>query len=209
MSAIWNKARPVVAPGVDEVADIDVARCHHAIEWRLDLFKAGQLLQPADRGLLRHDIRFGDRDRGQLGRRVQAVGVALLLALPALNDELRSPLVGHLAEIRVGLRLLNRRLQLNELPLGLFELLIEIGGRDRREDLALGHMRADILVPGGDIAAGAGEERASVESGDVARQNQLLFSGSGLGRHKAHGRNGLGVGPGRNLLSALRAIHDA
>ena len=45
------------------------------------------------------------------------------------------PLVGHLAEVGVGLRLLDRSLQLDELPLGLFELLVEIGRGNRRQDL--------------------------------------------------------------------------
>ena len=171
-----------VAAGVNKVADVDVARRHDAVERRLDLFEAGQFLKPVHRRLLRHHIRLGDRERRELGRRVQAVGVALLLALPALNDELRGPLVGHAAEIRVGLRLLNRRLQLSELPLGLFELLIEIRRRDRREDLALRHMSANVLVPGGDVAAGAGEERAGVERGDIAGKNELLFFSSGSGR---------------------------
>ena len=70
-------------------------------------------------------------------------------------------------------------------------------------------MSANILVPGGDVAAGAGEERTGVERGDVARKNQLLFCRSALGLHDAHRRNGLGVGPGRDLLSALGAIRDA
>ena len=93
----------------------------------------GQFLKPAHRGLLRHDIGLGDRQRRVARRRGQAVGVALLLARPALSDELRGPLIGHVAEIGVGLRLLDRRLQLNQLRLGLFELLIEIGRRDRRQ----------------------------------------------------------------------------
>ena len=106
MSATWNKRAARVAAGVDEIADIDVARRHDAVEGRLDLFEAGQFLKPAHRRLLRHHIGFRDRNRSDRGRRVQAVGVALLLALPALSDELRGPLVGHVAEISVGLRLL-------------------------------------------------------------------------------------------------------
>ena len=90
--------------------------------------------------------------------RVQAIVIALLLTLPPLNDELRGPLIRRAAEVRVGLRLLNRRLQLNELPPSLFELLIEIRGRDRRQDLVLRHMGANVFVPGGDVSAGAGEE---------------------------------------------------
>ena len=132
-----------------------------------------------------------------------------MLALPTLNDELRGPLIRGVPKLRVGLRLLDRRLQLNQLRSSLFELLIEIGRRDGRQDFVLRHMRADVLVPGANIAAGAGEERASVESRDIARKNQLLFSRSMLGPDNAHGLNRLGVGPGRNLLSALGAIGNA
>ena len=46
--------------GADEIADIDAARRHHAVERRPDLLETGQFLQPADRSLLRHDIRLGD-----------------------------------------------------------------------------------------------------------------------------------------------------
>ena len=55
------------------------------------------------------------------------IGVALLLARPALRDELGGALVGRLAEVGVGLRLLDRRLQLRELGFRLLELLVEIG----------------------------------------------------------------------------------
>jgi hypothetical protein len=72
---------------------------------------------------------------------------------------------------------LNRRLQLNQLSLSLFELLVEIGRRDRRQDLVLLNMIADVFVPGRDVSARAGEERARVESRDIARKDQLLFRG--------------------------------
>ena len=170
---------------------------------------AVQLLEPFHGRLLSLHIRLRDGEPGGLRGRVQAIVVALLLALPPLNDELRGSLIGCAAKFRIGLRLLNRRLQLNKLPLGLFELLIEIGGGDRRQDLTFRHMSANILMPRGDVAAGAGEERTGVERGDVAWKNQLLFRRTPLGPHDAHRRNGLGIGPGRDLLSALGAVHDA
>ncbi len=141
--------------------------------------------------------------------RVQAIVVALLLALPPLNNKLRGAHVGRPAELGIGLRLLNRSLQLNELPPSLFELLIEVGRRDRRQDLVLRHMGAEVFVPGGDVSARAGEERARVESGDIARKNQLLFCRSVLGPDNADSRNRLRVSPGRDFLSALGAIRDA
>ena len=70
-------------------------------------------------------------------------------------------------------------------------------------------MRADILVPGRDVAAGAREQGTGIEGADVARQHQLLLGGPALGPHEPHGRNGLRVGPGGDLLPALGAIHDA
>ena len=70
-------------------------------------------------------------------------------------------------------------------------------------------MGADVLAPGGDVAAGAGKKRAGGEGGDIAWQNQLLLAGSALGPDHPHGRDGLGVGPGRDFLPAFRAIGDA
>ena len=179
-----KEGAPRRAAGVDEIADIDVARRHDAVERRLDLLKAGQLLEPADRGLLRHDIGLGDRHRGGAGGGGQVVGVALLLARPALRDELRGSLVRHLAEVGVRLRLLHRGLQLNQLPFRLFELLVEIGRRNRRQDLALRHMGADVLVPRGNIAARPSIKRAGDKRGDVARQHQVLIGGPALGPHQ-------------------------
>ena len=74
-----------------------------------------------------------------------------------LRHELRGPLVGDPAEVGVGLRLLDGGLQLSKLPFRLFELLVEIGRGNRRQDLTFRHMGADVLAPGGDVAAGAGE----------------------------------------------------
>ena len=141
--------------------------------------------------------------------RVQTIVIALLLALPPLNDELRRSLIRCVPELRVGLGLLNRGLQLNELSLSLFELLVEIGRGDRRQDLVLGHMSADVFVPRRNVAAGAGEERTGVKCCNVARQHQLLFSRSTLRLHNSHRRSGLRVGPGCDLLSALGAFGDA
>ena len=75
---------PRRAAGVDEIADIDVACRDDAVERRLDLLEAGQLLEPVDRGLLGHHIGLGDRQRGGPRRRRQAIGVALFLGRPPL-----------------------------------------------------------------------------------------------------------------------------
>ena len=57
---------PRVAPCVDEVADVDVARCHHAVERRFDFLERGQLLKPLHCRLLSHHIRLSDREPSEL-----------------------------------------------------------------------------------------------------------------------------------------------
>ena len=194
--------------GVEEIADIDVAYRDDAVERRLDLFEAGQLPEPVDRSLLDRHVRFGDRQCRVPRGRGQAIGVALLQARPPLSDETRRPPVGHLAEIGVRLRLFDGGLQLDELRLRLFKLLVEIGRRDRHKHFALVHMRADLVMPGGHVAAGAGEQRTDIEGADVSRQKQRLFRRTGFSLNKTHVRNRLRVGPGLDLLLAPGAIED-
>jgi hypothetical protein len=74
--------------------------------------------------LLCHDIRFRNRDRRGARVESQPVIVTLLRARPYLGDETRRSLVGHTAQIGVGLRLADRCFELQELRLRLDKLLI-------------------------------------------------------------------------------------
>src|ERR1700722_4094954 len=195
--------------GVEEIADIDVACRDDAVEWRLDLLETGKLLEPVDLGLLGRHIGFGDRQRRVPRGRVQAIGVALFQGRPPLGDEPDGPRVSRLAEIGVGLRLFDGGMQLDELRLRLFKLLVEIRRRNRDKHVALLHMRADIAMPGSHVAAGAGEQRVDIEGADVSRQKQRLFRRSRSSLNETQGRNRLLFGPGFYLLLAFGAIEDA
>ncbi len=145
------------------------------------------MLQPVDRGLLRHDIGLCDCDGGLARRQRQPVGVALLRARPALRDETRGALVGDAAKIGVGFRLLHGGLELDQLSLRLLQLLIEIGRCDHRKDIAFLQPRSDVGVAGLDIACRAREKRRAVERRHIAGQ----FDGPGcavrLGDEGPHG----------------------
>jgi hypothetical protein len=107
------------------------------------------------------------------------------------------------------LRLFDGRLQLDKLRLRFLKLLIEVGGGDRRKHVAFFHMRADVEMPRGHVAAGACEQGSRVEGVHIARQNQLRFGRTAFGLDEPHGRNRLFVGPGGDFLPAPGAIRNA
>jgi hypothetical protein len=87
-----------------------------------------------------------------------------------LGDETRRSLVGHTAQIGVGLRLADRCFELKELRLRLDKLLIEIRRGNHGEDIPLVNFAADIDLADANIAGGPGIERRAVECRHTARQ---------------------------------------
>ena len=108
-----------------------------------------------------------------LGHIGQPVDIALLLGLPALHDESSGSRIGRLRQIGIRLRLIDRRLKLGQLLARLDQLLIEVGGGDHGQHIALLHLAADIDEAFGDIAGGAREDGGAFESQGRARQIDL------------------------------------
>ena len=130
---------------LNQRADIDIARRDHAIERRIDLFEALQLLQAPHVGL-------GGRER-RLARAEVAGGLVGLLPgdgifgqqlLPSLGGDLRNLLVG-LRGCQIGLCLLH--------------LLVEFRSLDLGQNLSAMHARADVGIPLAQVAVGARIDR--------------------------------------------------
>ena len=83
---------------------------------------------------------------------------------------------------------------LGEIRPGLGKLGVDIRRVDFREDIALGHPGADVLVPGFHVAAGARKDRRFAEGGEAARQDDLRVRGTGQGSGDRNGGNGHGAG---------------
>ena len=113
--------------GVDEVADIGVARGDDAVEGSVDFLEGLELLEAADVG-------FGGVDGGLLGGCVAHGHVGLLLGDGVGFEEVLIALRGGVGEIEVGLRAL-------EIGLRDLQLLVELGGFDDGHQLALATWR--------------------------------------------------------------------
>jgi len=116
--------------------------------------------------------------------RLQILNVdgALLRGQPALADQRAVTIPGHFCKFAVGLRLLQRRLQLTQRGLGLRDLVVEFGSDDLRQQLSRLHLVADVDFALGDIAAGAGEDICSRERRRGGGQTDDLDAVAGLYR---------------------------
>ena len=138
-----------------QAADIDVALGDDAVERRHHALIVLLLVQHLQLRLLLLDVRLRDRHRRLLRSQGQAIGVALLRGDPSLLDQrLVAPPVGG-REIPVGLRLLQRGLQLGHRCFGLGDLVIEFRRSDLGQQLAALDPVADIGVAPRDVAGGA------------------------------------------------------
>ena len=92
-------------------------------------------------------------------------------------------IVGDLCEVPACLRLLQRRLVLAERGLGLGDLVIELGSRNLRQQIASLHMIADIDLARLDVAVGARKDIRRRESERRRRQGDghLAVGGAHLG----------------------------
>jgi hypothetical protein len=203
------------AVGVDEVAHIDTALGDHPVEGGDDVLEPRQRPQALDGGGLRLDVGLGHLHAGL--RRGEGRGLAenaglgivcVLLRGPALSGERRGAVVGDVGEVHVGLGLIDHGfrleesgLQLPRLRLGLGQLLVEVGGGDPHQDVALADAAADVDPALGDVARGAGVEGRLGEGIGLARQGDLDRPVRTLGGRRAQLRNeavhlALGLGRG-------------
>ena len=144
----------------DQLADVEVARGDHAVEGRHDLLEGLQLFQPAHIGLRGVDLVF-------VAFKLRDGVVRVLLRDCVLADQALVAIGGYLGQCRVALRG-------RQVGLGLGELLIQLRRLDDREQFAFVHVRADVVVPGFDVASGSRVDRRQSEGLHVARQHDLL-----------------------------------
>ena len=172
---------------LDEIADIDATGGHDTIEGGDHVLEAGQCLQAVHGGALRLDVglghfhpRFRRGEARALAQDARLGIVRVLLRGPALHGEGRGAAVGGGGEIHVGLRLIDHGpgleqlgFELADLRLGLCQLLVEIGGGDADEDVALLDPRADIDPALCDVAGGTGEEGRPGEGVGLSGQGDV------------------------------------
>jgi len=117
-------------------------------------------------------------------------------------DKLRIALSGRDRERLIGL--CGRKI-----GFGLCQLLVEVGRIDRGQELARLHMRANILLPGFQIAADPRIDRGLVEGLDAAGQDQALLRIAGLDLCERDRWYRLRIRPSNELLLAAGAADDA
>ena len=126
-----------------------------------------QRLQPFDVGLRR-------RDQSILGRRVADFFVNRLLRHRLRRQQRFPSLRGQISKRCIGL-------DAGQITLRLSQLLVEIGRIDHRELFARLHLCTDIFVPQLQVAGHPSIDRCLIVSLHVARQDQFLILGAGLG----------------------------
>ncbi len=137
--------------------------------------------------------------RGRLGGcglrgRIAGLLVRVLFGYGLGRQQSLPPRVGALGEILVCARG-------RQIGLCLGQLLVDFRGLDLREQLSLGDGRADVGIPGFQVAAGARVDRRLNEGLYGPGQDQLFAGRAGFGGGGGHGRYGrAGV-----LLQQLRA----
>ena len=165
------------------MADIDIARGDYAVEGRYDALERLELLQPVH-------IRCCGVHLS--GRRLQLRdGVVRVL--------LRDRVIADQILVAIGSCLRQRCVALSrcQVRFCLCQLLIQLRRLDDCKQLALAHMRADVVVPGLHVAGRSRVDRGKGECLHVAWQHDLLCA---LLQHRLlHGH-----GRGRDCIGILR-----
>ena len=164
------------AAGIDERADIGLARGHDAVERRDDALEVFERREPVDFALIGGDLRRGGVEPGD-----GAVVVGLLAFLFLHGDDALRRVAPALrrsiaANCSFGLPDFDLRLGRIELGLRRRELRVEIGRLDFGQQIALFHMRAVVEVPVLQIAADARVDRRLVPGLDGAGQRRVAGS---------------------------------
>src|SRR5580692_1337749 len=98
-----------------------------------------------------------------LGLIVQSIGVTLLLRHPTLPYENGVAAPSDPGQLTVCLDLPARRLGLRQIRFGLGDLMVELRGGDRRQEIARLHARADIDIAFRDVPACSRENVRGLE----------------------------------------------
>ncbi len=129
---------------------------------------------------------FRGSNSGLLRLEVLNVDVALLARHPAFLDQRSIPAPSHLREPSVGLRLVQRRLELSQHRLVLRDLIVEFRHSELRQQFPCLNAIADIDVALDDIAGRAGIDIRRREGGRGTRQGDRHGAGAFLDRRDAH-----------------------
>ena len=175
--------------GLHEAPCIDIPLGDDAVEWRDHALVGLLLTKHADQGLLSRDVCLCNRDRRLLGIEGQAVGVALLRRHPSLLDQVAVAIVGDPRKIPARLRLLQRRLGLVKRGFGLSDLVIELGSRNLRQQIASLYMITDIDLARLDVAVGAGKDVRRRECERRRRQGDGYLAAGSAHLCDANGRD--------------------
>jgi len=155
------------ATGIDERANVDVARGDHAAEGGVDALERLQFLQPRDIEARRFH-RGKARVHGPGGLISVLLGdIAGLRQLVPARGGLLGDLVVGLGRGQIGARLL--------------ELVVDLGGLDLGQELPGFDSCTDVHQPALEIAVGARIDRRVDVGLDAAWQDQLLHRGAALG----------------------------
>ena len=127
--------------GIDEVADVGVARSNDAVERRDDALVALQLFEAAHVGP-------ACVDSGLRSDVISAGLVGLLLRDGVLGQQRLPPVAGHAGKVRIGLHAL-------QFGARLVQLLVDFGRLDLGQEIAFAHVRANVEVPLLQVAVGA------------------------------------------------------
>ena len=165
------------------------AASHDAIERGDDLLIGLLLAQHQQLGLLRLDGGVISLLCLLLSRIGQAIGVALLLGDPALPHQNRVAPPSDPGQFTGRLGLAMGGFGLRQIGLGLGDLVVELRGGDRRQQVARLHLRADIDIALGDISAGAGIDVGGFEGVGGGRQGHAHRAGARPHRFDADGRD--------------------
>jgi hypothetical protein len=96
-----------------------------------------------------------------------------------------------------------------EVGLGLGKLLVQLGRLDDGEQIALAHMRSDVVRPGFDVARGARVDGGQREGLHVAGKHNLAGVLLKDRLRQRDRRSGIGIGGLHQFGIGMNAAHDA
>ncbi len=182
----FEQVRAGVGVGLDQLADVGVARGHGAVERRTQGLVVGQVGEARIVGARRLDVGLG------------GVGVGDFLVHFLLRDRVRAQQV--LPARGAGLRQFFVSLLLQQVRMGLGQLLVQVRAVDFGQHLAGFHRRADVGFPVLQVAADPGVDRRLAPGLQVRRQHQGVAGGVVDRLEHADDRHRLGFGPARHVV---------
>ena len=168
MAAMWKEfLRRSAGAGINQLANVGVARGDDAIERRVDFREGLQVLETL--------YVVGRRVHGRfLGRVVTVRVVHILLGNRIGVLQTFIPIVRDLRKAQV-------RLGSVQVGASLLQLLVDFRRVNYGEQLTFAHAGADVEIPGLEIAVGASINRSVYKGLNIARENNLLLGRAAFG----------------------------